>query len=80
MNNPSRSDELLENDLDSNDDSFMCGVAGIAGRDEPPNATTDWQYPLKNDEVMIRPSELESGWSMKTVERLDKVAENGFNG
>ncbi|WP_460318186.1 hypothetical protein [Pseudomonas ogarae] len=41
----------LKNDRSPNDDGF---VLGTAGRDEDPNATTDWQHPLKGDEGTTR--------------------------
>jgi len=49
MNNPSSPDKPLEKNLNPNDDGF---VLGTAGRDEDPNATTDWDHARHTDEVM----------------------------
>ncbi|VVM36205.1 hypothetical protein PS645_00036 [Pseudomonas fluorescens] len=48
MTHPSSADKPLETDLDPNDDGC---VIGTAGRDEDPNATTDWDHP-DNDSQM----------------------------
>jgi hypothetical protein len=49
MTHPSSTDKPLEETLSPNDDGF---VIGTAGRDEDPNATTDWDHARDTDEVM----------------------------
>jgi len=49
MTHPSSTDKPLEETLNPNDDGF---VIGTAGRDEDPNATTDWDHARDTDEVM----------------------------
>ncbi|KIF56586.1 hypothetical protein EVS84_25945 [Pseudomonas koreensis] len=49
MNNPSSNDKALNETLNPNDDGF---VIGTAGRDEDPNATTDWDVSRDNEDVM----------------------------
>lgn len=49
MTNPSSTETPLEPDLEPNDDGC---VLGTAGRDEDPNATTDWDHPADSDTRM----------------------------
>jgi len=49
MNNSSRPDTPLEENVNPNDDGF---VLGTAGRDEDPNATTDGNRRPESGEVM----------------------------
>ncbi|HWH85351.1 MAG TPA: hypothetical protein VNV36_01085 [Pseudomonas sp.] len=49
MNDPSSKDKALNETVNPNDDGF---VLGTAGRDEDPNATTDWDVSRDNEDVM----------------------------
>ncbi|MBC3271294.1 MULTISPECIES: hypothetical protein [unclassified Pseudomonas] len=49
MSNPSSSDKPLDDTVNPNDDGF---VLGTAGRDEDPNATTDWDHAGAGGDVM----------------------------
>ncbi len=49
MSNPSSNDKALKQTVNPNDDGFAIGTAG---RDEDPNATTDWDVSRDNEDVM----------------------------
>ncbi|VVP19660.1 hypothetical protein PS865_03797 [Pseudomonas fluorescens] len=49
MSNPSSNDKALEQTVNANDDGFAIGTAG---RDEDPNATTDWDVSRDHEDVM----------------------------
>lgn len=49
MNNPSSNDKALNETINPNDDGF---VISTAGRDEDPNATTDWDHAPDSGEAM----------------------------
>jgi hypothetical protein len=49
MNHPSSNDKTLDDTGNPNDDGFAIGTAG---RDEDPNATTDWDVSRDSEDVM----------------------------